>query len=312
MYMMQSESDRMFAEASQMRERYAKVIASVPEPSFDEVTRSQIKLYDESLEKRLQLKVRNSEQRAEAEVKRRKRKEDDLRIAEQRIEQLESTIKQLEELVEVNPKRALPARNADDSPESHSDKRSRVDHTRLSLDPVTPLSTAPAHIQTSSSAPEKTSVTPEKKAEIETSHSTSLKNAGAQQLPISSSKDESGSDDEESSQNNSVASVPTWAPDPNDTTLFHSDLGCMNEFKPNRPTVRVPPSRVRPRDDGLYTEEEMGRLTLEAWRARLRTIHEYLPDRMFPEEHHLTKIRILQAALSHMKTNTWGMNTTIT
>jgi hypothetical protein len=65
---------------------------------------------------------------------------------------------------------------------------------------------------------------------------------------------------------------------------------------------------VRSRDDGLYTDEEMGRLTLEAWRRRLRAIHEYLPDRAFPDEHHLMKIRIPQAALSHLKTNTWGIN----
>ena len=188
MNMIQTESDRMLTEASQMRERYAKAIASVPEPSFDEITRSQNRLYDESLEKRLQLKVQTMEQRAEAEIKRRKRKEDDLRIAEQRIEQLESTIKQLEEMVEKNPKRALPARGADDSPESHSDKRSRAVDTRLILEPVTPLANAPEYnqtssstqerkavIQTSSSAPEKeaviqkSSVTPEKKAEIEAS-----------------------------------------------------------------------------------------------------------------------------------------------
>jgi hypothetical protein len=74
-----------------------------------------------------------------------------LRAAERRIEQLESTIKQLEEMVEKNPKRALPARGADDSPESHSDKRSRAVDTRLSLDPVTPFASAPEDIQTSSS-----------------------------------------------------------------------------------------------------------------------------------------------------------------
>ncbi len=143
MDMMQSESDRMLAEASQMRERYARAIASIPEPSFDEITRSQAKLYDEALEIRLQLKVQTMEQRAEAETTRRKRKEDDLRIAEQRIEQLESTIKQLEEMVEKNPKRALPARGADDSPELRSDKRSLAVDTRPILDPVTPSSNVP-------------------------------------------------------------------------------------------------------------------------------------------------------------------------
>jgi hypothetical protein len=299
MNMMQSESDRMLAEASQMRERYARAIASVPEPSFEEVTKSQIRLYDESLEKRLQLRVQTMEQRAEAETKRRKRKEDDLRIAEQRIEELKSTIKQLEEMVETNPKRVLPARGADDSPESHSDKRSRAVDTRLGLDPVTPLSNVPEVIQ-------KSSVTPKKKAEIETSSSTPSKNTDAQ-LTISSSEDESGTDDDESSQTGSVASVPTWTPDPNDTTLFHADAGCVNLIRPNRPSVRVPPSRVRPRDDGLYNEEEMGRLTLEAWRVRLRGIHEYMPDRAFSGEYHCMKIRILQAALSHMKTNAGGI-----
>ena len=51
------------------------------------------------------MKVQTMEQRAEAETERRKRKEGDLRAAERRIEQLESTIKQLEEMVEKNPKK---------------------------------------------------------------------------------------------------------------------------------------------------------------------------------------------------------------
>jgi hypothetical protein len=71
MGMMQAESDRMMAEASQIRERYTKAIASAPDPSFEEITRSQNRLYDESLERRLQLKVQSMEQRAEAEIKRR-------------------------------------------------------------------------------------------------------------------------------------------------------------------------------------------------------------------------------------------------
>ena len=234
MDMMQSESDRLFAEASQMRERYNKAIASVPEPSFEDITRSQAKLYDESIERRLHLRVQTMEQKANAETERRKGKERDLRLAEQRIEQLESTVKQLEEMVEKNPKRALPARNADDSPESHSDKRSRAVDTRPRPDPVTPSSKVPegnrtssstqekkAVIQTSSSAREKKAEirkapnVPEKKAVIEASPSAASKDADAQLL-ISSSEDESGTDDDESSQTNPVASVPTWTPDAND------------------------------------------------------------------------------------------------
>ena len=83
------------------------------------------------------------EQKAVAETERRKGKERELRLAEQRIEQLEDTVKQLEEMVEKNPKRALPARGADDSPESHSDKRSLAVDTHPSFDPVTPSSNVP-------------------------------------------------------------------------------------------------------------------------------------------------------------------------
>jgi hypothetical protein len=46
MEMMQAESNRMMAEASQMSERYTKAIASAPDHSFEEITRSQNRLYD--------------------------------------------------------------------------------------------------------------------------------------------------------------------------------------------------------------------------------------------------------------------------
>jgi hypothetical protein len=110
-------------------------------------------------------------QRAEAEIKRRKRKEDDLRIVEERIEQLGGTIKQLEELVEKNPKRTLPARGANDSPESHSDKKSRAVDPNLSLEgmaSITPVTSVPAkkpEIQMSF-------CTPAKKSEIQMPSST--------------------------------------------------------------------------------------------------------------------------------------------
>jgi hypothetical protein len=70
----------------------------------------------------------------------------------------------------------------------------------------------------------------------------------------------------------------------------------------------VPPSQVRKRTDGLYTDEEKGRLTLEAWRARLRNTCEYTPDRNYSDEHHLAKIRILQTALTHLKKDTWRLS----
>ncbi len=244
--------------------------------------------------------------------------------------------------MEKNPKRALPARGDNDSPESHSDKRSRAEDTHPSLESIpstTPVKTAElktlsntlvktaeletlsntlvktAELQASSSAPEKkvvirmSSITPAKKAETQSSPITPAKKADAQSTE-SSSEDDTGADndDEGSNGTDSVASVPTWIPDVANSNIYTADGGCANDLKPNRPTIRIPPSRVRSRADGLYTEEEMGRLTLEAWRTRLRAMHEYMPDRLYSAENHLTKVRILQAALSHMKTNTWELN----
>jgi hypothetical protein len=188
------------------------------------------------------------EQRAEAEIKRRKRKEDDLRIAEQRIEQLEGTIKQLEELVEKNPKRALPARGANDSPESHSDKRSRAVDTHLSLEAMassTPVTSAPEEIKISSSTPAKkdeiqmSSSTPAKKAEIQTSPSTPAEKADAQ-LITSLSEEETETDDDGSDESSSVASIPTWTPNIMDSTIFNADKGCVNQLKPNRDRLLCP------------------------------------------------------------------------
>jgi hypothetical protein len=96
--MMRAENEKMLAEASQMRAHFAKTLALVPETTYEDVKLSQRRLYDESLEIRLILKAKMMEEKFEAEKNRCRRKEDDLVSAEERIEQLESTIRQLVEL----------------------------------------------------------------------------------------------------------------------------------------------------------------------------------------------------------------------
>ncbi len=81
----------------------------------------------------------------------------------------------------------------------------------------------------------------------------------------SSSEDSSGS-----SSKGSAASIPTWTPDPLDYTTHHYLGSSSGKDNHNRVRVIVPPSKVRKRTDGLYNDEEMRRLTLEAWRTRLR------------------------------------------
>jgi hypothetical protein len=179
-----AENEKMLAEASQMRQRYAETIASVPQPSFEDITRSQGRLCEESLEKRLLLKAKSMEEKYAAEMSKRRRKEEDLRIAEKRIEQLEVTIKQLEELVDANPKRALPSRSMGDSPEQHADKKSRSSDENLSqtaMAPITPSSITPSSITPSQ-------ITHAKKAEIQNTSNAPAKKAKIQKTSINPSK----------------------------------------------------------------------------------------------------------------------------
>jgi hypothetical protein len=230
---------------------------SVPQPSFEDITRSQGRLYGESLEKRILLKAKSMEEKYAAEMSKRRRKEEDLRIAEKRIEQLRVTIKQLEELVDTNPKRTLPSRSIGDSPEQHADKKSRSSDENLnqtSMAPITPSSITPSSITPSSITP--SSITPSqithaKKAEIQNTSNTHAKKAEIQKTSInpakvvaiqsntSSSEDESGvsSSEDASDGASSVASIPTWTPDPLNTTIFNADGGSINDSKPNRPTI---------------------------------------------------------------------------
>jgi hypothetical protein len=41
--------------------------------------------------------------------------------------------------------------------------------------------------------------------------------------------------------------------------------------------------------------------SLEAWRIRLRAMHDYIPDRAWDKKVHLDRVRILQVALSNFK-----------
>jgi hypothetical protein len=281
------------------------------------------------------------EQKFEAEEKKRRRKEEDLVSAEERIEQLEFTIRQLEELGERDPKRPLPSRNKGDSPEQHAEKKicsTDEDLTQTSKASVIPSPVIPPPItpvEKASSVPvkkaaepeiQKASTVPVKKAaepEIQVSSSAPVKQEvipkSSKTTPeveeILSSDESSGSSSSSSGKGSSVscskdsvASIPTWAPDPRDSTTHHYLESASGKDNHYRVKVTVPPSQVRRRTDGLYNDEEKGRLTLEAWRARLRNKHEYAPDRDYSKENHLTKIKILQSALTNWKRDTWRLS----
>jgi hypothetical protein len=63
----------------------------------------------------------------ELEKKKRVRKEEDLKDAEDQITKLQQDLKKLEDLLERTSKRALAIRNKDDSPEMHASKKTKVE-----------------------------------------------------------------------------------------------------------------------------------------------------------------------------------------
>jgi hypothetical protein len=72
-------------------------------------------------------------ERYAAEKQKRQRRDEELREAEQRIEQLQLRLSQLEDIMDVKSKRALPARTQEDSPELHASKKTRTDAESLTL-----------------------------------------------------------------------------------------------------------------------------------------------------------------------------------
>ncbi len=226
------------------------------------------------------------ESQYKAERERRMRREEDLRIAEARIADLESTIKELEDLVDDKPKRSLPERTQSDLPETQASKKSKPRGNSGPSSPSFIPSSAPIIPLISSITPSRTSVAP-------------LAN---HRQGSSEDLSQSDSSDDEDTSSSSANSQELVLPLQTETVTQNcSDTYARSTKGDNRIKVEVPVSRVTPRVDGLYTDEEMGHLTLEAWRTRLRAMHEYIPDRAWEEHVHLDKVKVLQAALSNFK-----------
>jgi hypothetical protein len=282
---MKAESEKMMADSAKMREDYAKAIVLNSEISIDEVSLAQAAKYDDALAKRAAMKAKSMESQYKAEKEKRMRREEDLRIAEARIADLESTIKELEGLVDDKPKRPLPERAQSASPETQAKKSKPRGNSGPSSPSFIP-SSAPIIPLISSITPSRTSVAP------------------FANLRESSSTDpsESGLSDDEDTSSSSANSHEVVLPVQTETVTQNcSDTCARNTKGDNCNKVEVPVSRVTPRVNGLYTDEEMGHLTLETWRARLRAMHDYIPDRAWAEHVHLDKVKVLQAALSNFK-----------
>ncbi len=63
----------------------------------------------------------------ELEKKKRVRKEEDLKDAEDQISKLQEDLRKLEDILERTSKRSVPIRNKDDSPDMHASKKTKVE-----------------------------------------------------------------------------------------------------------------------------------------------------------------------------------------
>ncbi len=112
----------MLAAAASVRQEYTKSVLSSHDPSIEDVKRTQARHYDEGLERQLTIRAKIMTERYEAEKLKRQRRDEELRAAEETIEQLQQHLNQLEDIMDGKSKRVLPERTQEDSPELHATK----------------------------------------------------------------------------------------------------------------------------------------------------------------------------------------------
>ncbi len=85
---MRQENDRVLKEAAEVRDQFMRSFKIEPVPTIDAVTEAQPRHYFEDLTKQMGLRAQRLQDDYETEVKRRQRKEEDLKDAEAKIEKL--------------------------------------------------------------------------------------------------------------------------------------------------------------------------------------------------------------------------------
>jgi hypothetical protein len=124
---MKMENEKMLEEATKVRKEYAQAFLLEETPSIRRIEESQSHLYYDNLSEQMEFKTQRLKDDYELEKKKRVRKEEDLKDAEDQILKLQQDLKKLEDLLERTAKRSLAIRNKDDSPEMHASKKTKVE-----------------------------------------------------------------------------------------------------------------------------------------------------------------------------------------
>jgi hypothetical protein len=123
---MKAESDKMLEEASKVRQEYAQAFLLEEPPAIKKIEESQAHLYYDSLSEQLEFRTKRLQNDYESEKKKRVRKEEDLKDAEDQITKLQEDLKRLEGILERSSKRALPLQSKNDSPEMLPSKKRQI------------------------------------------------------------------------------------------------------------------------------------------------------------------------------------------
>jgi hypothetical protein len=124
---LRQENDRLLKEATEVRDQFVRSFKIEPAPTVSAIVERQSRHYYEDLTNQMGLRAQRLQDDYETEVKRRLRKEEDLKDAERKIEKLQKHLQALESMLEASAKRAVPARSQEDSPELHAVKRSKIE-----------------------------------------------------------------------------------------------------------------------------------------------------------------------------------------
>jgi hypothetical protein len=92
---MKAESDKMLEEASKVRQEYAQAFLLEEPPTIRKIEESQAHIFYDSLSEQLELKTQRLQSDYESEKKKRVRKEEDLKDAEDQITKLQQDLKKL-------------------------------------------------------------------------------------------------------------------------------------------------------------------------------------------------------------------------
>jgi hypothetical protein len=124
---LRQENQRMIDEAVRVRMEYASAFMAAKTPTVEEIESAQSRHHYQTLKDHMAKKEQRLKDESAREKKECIQKENELKEAEEQIEQLRRDLSFLEEALESGSKRAVPTRSLSDSPVSLDTKRTKME-----------------------------------------------------------------------------------------------------------------------------------------------------------------------------------------